>query len=123
MVHCNPHMKFMLMHAYLCIKCHKVHKSQFILERAKHSFFALPNPLSCSVMNKICLNQISVLNGKTPAYLCFLLSHSDTTLNVVNLLCSDSAVFSWRLGHNQAPKHEPNHSNHTWTGKFHLKSQ
>ena len=28
-----------------------------ILERAKHSFFALPNPLSCSVMNKICLNQ------------------------------------------------------------------
>ena len=23
------------------------------LERAKHSFFALPNPLSCSVMNKM----------------------------------------------------------------------
>ena len=29
-----------------------------VLERAKHSFFALPNPLSCSVMNKICLNQM-----------------------------------------------------------------
>ena len=29
-----------------------------VLERAKHSFFALPNPLSCSVMNKICLNQL-----------------------------------------------------------------
>ena len=29
-----------------------------VLERAKHSFFALPNPLSCSVMNKICLNQV-----------------------------------------------------------------
>ena len=28
-----------------------------VLERAKHSFFALPNPVSCSVMNKICLNQ------------------------------------------------------------------
>ena len=28
-----------------------------VLERAKHSFFALPNPLSCSVMNKICINQ------------------------------------------------------------------
>ena len=28
-----------------------------VLERAKHNFFALPNPLSCSVMNKICLNQ------------------------------------------------------------------
>ena len=28
-----------------------------VLERAKHSFFALPNPLSCSVMDKICLNQ------------------------------------------------------------------
>ena len=28
-----------------------------VLERAKHSFFALPNPLSCSVMNKTCLNQ------------------------------------------------------------------
>ena len=28
-----------------------------VLERAKHSFFALPNPLLCSVMNKICLNQ------------------------------------------------------------------
>ena len=26
-----------------------------MLERVKHSFFALPNPLSCSVMNKICL--------------------------------------------------------------------
>ena len=25
-----------------------------------HSFFALPNPLSCSVMNKICLNQETV---------------------------------------------------------------
>ena len=30
-----------------------------VLERAKHSFFALPNPLSCSVMNKICLNQVN----------------------------------------------------------------
>ena len=30
-----------------------------VLERAKHSFFALLNPLSCSVMNKICLNQFS----------------------------------------------------------------
>ena len=30
-----------------------------VLERAKHNFFALPNPLSCSVMNKICLNQVS----------------------------------------------------------------
>ena len=29
-----------------------------VLERAKHSFFALPNPLSRSVMNKICLNRI-----------------------------------------------------------------
>ena len=28
-----------------------------VLERAKHSFLALPNPLSCSVMSKICLNQ------------------------------------------------------------------
>ena len=28
-----------------------------VLERAKHSFFALPNPLWCSVVNKICLNQ------------------------------------------------------------------
>ena len=27
-----------------------------VLERVKHSFFALPNPLSCSVMNEICLN-------------------------------------------------------------------
>ena len=32
-----------------------------VLERAKHSFFALPNPLSCSVMNKICLNQTFML--------------------------------------------------------------
>ena len=31
-----------------------------VLERAKHSFFALPNPLSCSVMNKISLNQIEI---------------------------------------------------------------
>ena len=29
-----------------------------VLERAKHSFFALPNPLSCSVMNKICLHKL-----------------------------------------------------------------
>ena len=38
------------------------------LERAKHSFFALPNPLSCSVMNKICLNQI---------VMAFLVSYSE----------------------------------------------
>ena len=31
-----------------------------VLERSKHSFFALPNPLSCSVMNKICLNQVLI---------------------------------------------------------------
>ena len=31
-----------------------------VLERAKHSIFALPNPLSCSVMNKICLNQDAI---------------------------------------------------------------
>ena len=29
---------------------------------AKHNFFALPNPLSCSVMNKICLNQQAFQN-------------------------------------------------------------
>ena len=29
-----------------------------VLETAKHSSFPLPNPLSCSVMNKICLNQV-----------------------------------------------------------------
>ena len=28
-----------------------------VLEKAKHSCFALPNPLSCCVTNKICLNQ------------------------------------------------------------------
>ena len=27
------------------------------------AFFALPNPLSCSVMNKICLNQEKVNDG------------------------------------------------------------
>ena len=32
-----------------------------VLERAKHSFFALPNPLSCSVMNKICLTNYKLL--------------------------------------------------------------
>ena len=26
-------------------------------ERAKHSFSALPDPLSCFVMSKLCLNQ------------------------------------------------------------------
>ena len=34
------------------------HVHVWVTERAKHSFFALPNPFSCSVMNKICLNQI-----------------------------------------------------------------
>ena len=28
------------------------------VERAKHKFFALPDPLSCFVMNEICLNQM-----------------------------------------------------------------
>ena len=28
-----------------------------VLGRAKHSFFALPGPFSCFVINKICLNQ------------------------------------------------------------------
>ena len=44
-----------------CAYCYYVNKLYVhvcVLERAKHSFFALPNPLSCSVMNKICLNQI-----------------------------------------------------------------
>ena len=41
---------------YQCDKLY-VHVCVCVLERAKHSFFALPNPLSCSVMNKICLNQ------------------------------------------------------------------
>ena len=36
-----------------------------VLERAKHSFFALPNPLSCSVMNKICLNQMDMMSIST----------------------------------------------------------
>ena len=26
-------------------------------ERSKHSYFALPNPLSCFIINDICLNQ------------------------------------------------------------------
>ena len=45
-----------------------------VLEKAKHSFFALPNPLSCSVMNKICLNQAycKVLVMKTDAFGTFL---------------------------------------------------
>ena len=30
-----------------------------VLERAKHSFVAQPNPVSSSVMNKICLNQVT----------------------------------------------------------------
>ena len=32
-------------------------RAKHSLERGKHSFFALPNPLSCSVMNEIGLNQ------------------------------------------------------------------
>ena len=39
------------------INVNKLYVHVCVLERAKHSFFALPNPLSCSVMNKICLNQ------------------------------------------------------------------
>ena len=31
-----------------------------LLEGAKHRFFALPNPLLCSVMNKLCLNQVAL---------------------------------------------------------------
>ena len=30
------------------------------MERVKHRFFALPNRLSCSVMNKICVSQIHI---------------------------------------------------------------
>ena len=32
------------------------------LHRLKTWLFALPNPLSCSVMNKICLNQLHNIN-------------------------------------------------------------
>ena len=42
-----------------------------VLERAKHSFFALPNPLSCSVMNKICLNQRFWIITITTIWLCY----------------------------------------------------
>ena len=40
------------------INVNKLYGLVCVLERAKHSFFALPNPLSCSVMNKMCLNQM-----------------------------------------------------------------
>ena len=35
-----------------------------VLTNQVHSFFALPNPLSCSVMNKICLNQVLNHSGR-----------------------------------------------------------
>ena len=40
------------------INVNKLYLHVCVLERAKHSFFALPNPLSYFVMNKICLNQV-----------------------------------------------------------------
>ena len=40
------------------INVNKLYVNVCVLERAKHSFFALPNPLSRSVMNKICFNQV-----------------------------------------------------------------
>ena len=39
------------------INVNKLYVHLCVMERAKHSFFVLPLPLSCSVMNKICLNQ------------------------------------------------------------------
>ena len=38
------------------INVNKLYVHVCVLERAKHRFFALPNPLSCSLMNEICLN-------------------------------------------------------------------
>ena len=48
----------------LLLLCKQIICACVCLERAKHSFFALPNPLSCSVMNKICLNQKENLQTK-----------------------------------------------------------
>ena len=49
------------------INVNKLYVHVYVLERAKHSFFALPKPLSCSVMSKICPNQLVSLC----AFLCF----------------------------------------------------
>ena len=40
------------------INVNKLYVHVCVLERAKCSLFALSNSLSCSIMNKICLNQI-----------------------------------------------------------------
>ena len=46
------------------INVNKLYVHVCVLETAKHRFFAMPNPLSCSLMNKICLNQILLLMHK-----------------------------------------------------------
>ena len=53
-----------------------------VLERAKHSFFALPNPLSCSVMNKICLNQVRHIGWDEQILKPFLADHIVCLVNV-----------------------------------------
>ena len=46
----------------VCVNVCRVGKcvSLCVTERAKYSFFALPDPLSCFVTNKICLNKHKV---------------------------------------------------------------
>ena len=63
-----------------------------VLERAKHSFFALPNPLSCSVMNKICLNHYDLYNTVTVIITITFLTFVSVTIIVVDNLCAISML-------------------------------
>ena len=53
-----------------------------VLERVKHSFFALPNPLSCSVMNKVCLNQPRGVRGSLTVKMLQSLTHDSTAVTI-----------------------------------------
>ena len=58
------------------INVNKLYVHMCVLERAKHSFFALPNPLSRSAMNKICLR------FKTQTQTPWIINHPNSAHNI-----------------------------------------
>ena len=56
------------------ISVNKLYVHVCVLERANIVFFALPNPLSCSVLNKICLNLYNISKGTLNANKCKTIS-------------------------------------------------
>ena len=62
--------------------------SVYVMERAKHRFLLCPIPLSCLVINKICLNQVRKISHLFMLYNVFLANLNESHPGASELLRS-----------------------------------